>query len=108
VLQDSDWASFSDRLESYHDDVHVWVGGDMVDITTAGYDPVFYAHHCMIDRVWYLWQVKWGIENDTSRQSGQFRWPQSKHLIRRTGHSGRLIIGESGFIFSFIAAIGEF
>jgi tyrosinase len=60
VLQDSDWASFSDRLESYHDDVHVWVGGDMVDITTAGYDPVFYAHHCMIDRVWYLWQVKWG------------------------------------------------
>ena len=48
------------------------------------------------------------IENDTSRQSGQFRWPQSKHFIRRTGYSGRLIIGESGFIFSFIAAIGEF
>ncbi len=38
------------------------------------------------------------IEADTSRQSGQFRWPQSKHLIRRTGHSGRLIIGESGYL----------
>jgi tyrosinase len=60
VLLDSDWASFSDRLESYHDDVHVWVGGDMLDITTAAFDPIFYAHHCMIDRIWYLWQVKNG------------------------------------------------
>jgi tyrosinase len=60
VLTDSDWASLSDRLESFHDDVHVWVGGDMLDVTTAGYDPIFYAHHCMIDRIWYLWQVKWG------------------------------------------------
>jgi len=60
VLLDTDWASFSDRLESYHDDVHVWVGGDMVNITTAAFDPIFYAHHCMIDRIWYLWQVKHG------------------------------------------------
>jgi tyrosinase len=60
LLNDSDWASFSDRIESHHDDVHVWVGGDMLDQTTAGFDPIFYAHHCMIDRVWYLWQVKFG------------------------------------------------
>src|SRR6476620_2349469 len=60
LLTDSDWASFSDRLESYHDEVHVWVGGDMQDIPTAAFDPVFFAHHCMIDRVWYLWQVRHG------------------------------------------------
>jgi tyrosinase len=60
LLLDTDWASFSDRLESFHDDVHVWVGGDMMNITTAAFDPLFYAHHCMIDRVWYLWQVKHG------------------------------------------------
>jgi tyrosinase len=59
-MLDTDWASFSDRLESYHDDVHVWVGGDMTNITTAAFDPIFYAHHCMIDRIWYLWQVKHG------------------------------------------------
>jgi hypothetical protein len=40
------------------------------------------------------------IENDTSRQTGQVRWPQSTHLTLKTGHSGRLIIGESGY-FSF-------
>jgi tyrosinase len=35
LLNDSDWASFSDRLEQFHDDVHVWEGRDMQDITTA-------------------------------------------------------------------------
>ena len=60
VLEDPDWASFSDRLENFHDEVHGWVGGDMGDVTTAAFDPVFFAHHCMIDRVWYLWQVRHG------------------------------------------------
>jgi tyrosinase len=60
VLDDTDWASFSDRLEDFHDAVHGWVGGDMSDVTTAAYDPIFFAHHCMIDRVWYLWQVRHG------------------------------------------------
>jgi tyrosinase len=59
-LDDSDWASVSDRLEDLHDQVHVWVGGDMQDVTTAAYDPLFFAHHCMIDRLWYLWQVRYG------------------------------------------------
>lgn len=61
LLDDSDFASFSDRLEDFHDSVHGWVGGDMGSVSTAAYDPVFFAHHCMIDRLWYLWQVRWGI-----------------------------------------------
>lgn len=61
LLDDSDWPSFSDRLESLHDGVHGWVGGDMGAVTLAAFDPVFWAHHCMIDRIWYLWQVKWGL-----------------------------------------------
>lgn len=60
LLDDADWASFSDRLEDFHDHVHVWVGGDMQDVTTAAYDPLFFAHHCMIDRLWYLWQIRHG------------------------------------------------
>ncbi len=61
LLNDADFASFSDRLEDFHDSVHGWVGGDMGSVSTAAYDPVFFAHHCMIDRLWYLWQVRWGI-----------------------------------------------
>jgi tyrosinase len=66
LYNDTDWSSFSDRLEDFHDRVHGWVGGDMGDVTTAAYDPIFFAHHCMIDRIWYLWQVKHGsrVPND--------------------------------------------
>ncbi len=61
LLDDDDWSSFSDGLENIHDSVHGWVGGDMGSVTTAAYDPIFYAHHCMIDRIWYLWQIRHGI-----------------------------------------------
>jgi tyrosinase len=60
VLADTDFASFSDRLEDFHDAVHGWVGGSMGDVTIAAYDPIFFAHHCMIDRLFYLWQVAHG------------------------------------------------
>lgn len=60
VRKEPDWPSFSDALQNYHDHVHGWVGGDMRNTATAGFDPVFYAHHAMIDRIWYLWQVEHG------------------------------------------------
>jgi tyrosinase len=58
VLGNKDFFTFQTQLESIHDGVHVWVGGTMGDINTAAYDPVFWAHHCMIDRLWYLWQLR--------------------------------------------------
>lgn len=57
VMANRDFLSFQTQLESLHDGVHVWVGGTMESIATAAYDPIFWAHHCMIDRVWYLWQL---------------------------------------------------
>jgi tyrosinase len=36
--------------------VHVWTGGIMQDIASAAYDPVFFAHHVMVDRCWRIWQ----------------------------------------------------
>ena len=32
----------------------------MSDVTAAAFDPIFFAHHCMVDRLWYLWQVRHG------------------------------------------------
>jgi tyrosinase len=49
---------FQEQLEGFHNDVHVWVGGHMSDIPFAAYDPIFWAHHTMIDRVWRLWQLR--------------------------------------------------
>lgn len=58
VLDASTFADFSNRLENVHNDVHGWVGGSMSIIPVAAFDPVFWAHHAMIDRLWYLWQQR--------------------------------------------------
>jgi tyrosinase len=29
----------------------------MSAVPIAAYDPIFWAHHAMIDRLWYLWQI---------------------------------------------------
>jgi tyrosinase len=60
VLANRDFLTFQTQLESIHDGVHVWTGGTMGNIPVAAYDPLFWAHHCMIDRVWYLWQLRHG------------------------------------------------
>jgi hypothetical protein len=56
-----------------HGDIHVVVGGvitgenvngAMSDIPTAAFDPVFWAHHANIDRMWAVWMAasgkQWG------------------------------------------------
>jgi tyrosinase len=64
-------------LESPHDDLHLAVGGfdvpnqgeygqvagangDMGENNTAGMDPIFFFHHCNIDRMFWLWQKRHG------------------------------------------------
>lgn len=39
----------------YHNMVHVAVGGDMGMVSSAAKDPVFWLHHCNVDRLWSLW-----------------------------------------------------
>jgi tyrosinase len=58
VLENSSFAIFQSQLEEIHNRVHGWVGGTMGDPSVAAYDPIFWAHHGMIDRLWYLWQLK--------------------------------------------------
>ncbi|MBV9869176.1 MAG: tyrosinase family protein [Frankiaceae bacterium] len=58
LIKLSDFEDFSQQLESQvHGLVHMWVGGTMGMIPLAAYDPVFWAHHTMVDRIWYLWQL---------------------------------------------------
>jgi tyrosinase len=64
-------------LESPHNSIHLAVGGfdvpgqhdyspipdangDMGENNTAGFDPIFFFHHCFIDRVFWLWQQRHG------------------------------------------------
>jgi tyrosinase len=58
ILDLGDFLDFSQQLEQVHDEVHVWVGGTVAEIPYAAYDPIFFAHHAMIDRLWRLWQLR--------------------------------------------------
>jgi polyphenol oxidase len=65
-----------------HGPVHIWTGDpslqaanpDMGVLATAARDPIFFAHHCNIDRLWDVWlnqgqgrtnpqSSTWGIES---------------------------------------------
>lgn len=39
-----------------HNRVHVWVGGSMLPGTSPN-DPVFFLHHCFVDKLWADWQA---------------------------------------------------
>jgi tyrosinase len=53
-----------------HDGVHVLVGGDdglMSDPRTAARDPIFWLHHCNVDRLWEVWLRKGGGRANPTR-----------------------------------------
>jgi tyrosinase len=61
ALAQRDYDHFRGAVEQLHNNVHVWVGGQdghMGQIPFAAYDPIFWAHHTMIDRLWRLWQLQ--------------------------------------------------
>ncbi|MER7849635.1 tyrosinase family protein [Kitasatospora sp. NPDC096077] len=60
-------AGFRNRLEGFlpagqssmHNRVHDWIGRDMIPISSPN-DPVFFLHHCNVDRIWESWMSKNG------------------------------------------------
>jgi tyrosinase len=58
ILNLGDFLDFSQQIEQVHDDVHILIGGTVADIPYAAYDPIFWAHHAMIDRLWRIWELR--------------------------------------------------
>lgn len=72
-------------LEQPHNNIHLAVGGfdvpgqgdlspiegangDMGENNTAGLDPIFYFHHCNVDRMFWVWQKKHQNELNSMNQ----------------------------------------
>ncbi|XP_078176021.1 polyphenol oxidase, chloroplastic-like [Carex rostrata] len=54
-----------------HGNVHIWTGDrnqpnveDMGTFYSAARDPIFFAHHANIDRMWYVWKKLGGKHRD--------------------------------------------
>jgi tyrosinase len=59
VLGRGEFLDFSGALEQLHNRVHGWVNGHMGTIEFAAFDPIFWAHHTMVDRIWRVWQLRY-------------------------------------------------
>ncbi|KGO40736.1 Concanavalin A-like lectin/glucanases superfamily [Penicillium expansum] len=67
------------NIEYIHNNVHGWTGsaGHMGNVPVASFDPLFFLHHCNIDRLFAIWQAlnpdKWmdniPTDNTTIRDS---------------------------------------
>ncbi|WP_298143509.1 tyrosinase family protein [Flavobacterium sp.] len=42
--------------QTFHNNIHNWVGGQMATFIESGFDPLFYGHHGNCDRIWTAWQ----------------------------------------------------
>lgn len=45
-----------------HGQVHIYVGGHLLSDASPN-DPLFFLHHCNVDRLFAEWQDRWGIYN---------------------------------------------
>ncbi|KAI9710947.1 MAG: hypothetical protein M1820_002384 [Bogoriella megaspora] len=78
VLDASDYEDFNQRLElGPHLAIPHGVRGDFTKFT-APYDPVFYLHHCQLDRLWWLWQQR-DIQARLNDYGGGVRGGSSKN-----------------------------
>lgn len=79
-----------------HGSVHSDVGGLMSAFDTAGLDPIFWLHHCNIDRLWEAWAHQRGRVNPD-----QARW---KDLVFHFhDESGEEVTGTSGSVVDTVA-----
>ena len=57
--------NFKNKEENFaemHNKVHLYIGGLMMHVATSSNDPIFWLHHCNIDRLYEKWFEKYGDE----------------------------------------------
>src|SRR5262249_27757446 len=63
IFTDTNFFTFSHQIEGTpHNTVHGYIGGTMGSGGSA-LDPIFWAHHCMVDYCWNKWNIELGNNN---------------------------------------------
>jgi tyrosinase len=63
IFADTNFYTFSTQLEGTpHNTVHSTIG-DTFGTGGSASDPLFWAHHCMVDYSWYKWNIELGNSN---------------------------------------------
>ncbi|KAM0190625.1 hypothetical protein ACHAPA_009838 [Fusarium lateritium] len=56
-MQDEFQGRFADEFLGLHAAGHFVMGGDSSDLFSSPNDPVFFLHHSMVDRIYWIWQA---------------------------------------------------
>lgn len=56
----TDYFNAQSSINGPHGSVHVTVSGNMSSVSSAAQDPIFWAHHSQVDRLWNLWLAQGG------------------------------------------------
>jgi tyrosinase len=92
---------FTGRLELVpHDFVHTSVGGWMQNVPSAAGDPIFFMHHCQIDRLYAAWEAKpdasynWGT---TASDPDENTWKKTKMgaFVDENGQLVKVTLGDA-------------
>lgn len=67
---------YADPSETYYNEIYQEkMSGLMANVPSAGFDPVFWLHHSMIDRIWESWDVSIYGQRPTLEQLKANPWP---------------------------------
>lgn len=112
ALSEANFNDFSSEIEGApHGSVHVEVGGDMGGFDLAARDPIFYAHHANVDKVWSDWMkadashtapatAAW--QNQTSGFFNQNKVWQTIRNIDTVDHEAKLRYIYAGRTWDFV------
>lgn len=87
-------------LETPHNTIHTSVGGSggsMSTVSTAAHDPLFWLHHCNVDRYFYNWMLR-VTKNFTNKLSPNEILPETLKLWLTPFHTGQInLLAEDNF-----------
>jgi hypothetical protein len=85
-----------------HNVVHGSIGGNMGGFNTAGQDPIFWLHHCNIDRLWEKWRAQGGGRvnptTDSTWMNTNFTFvDENKNFVQMSGADVRYTINQLNY-----------
>jgi tyrosinase len=95
---------FSAELDgNLHGTIHGQIGGDMEGVPTAAQDPIFWLHHCNIDRLWASWNAA-GAKNpsDNTFKNEQFTFADRTAKAKKNACGGALDTAPLGYQYDVL------
>jgi len=85
-----DYFSTQSSINGPHGSVHTTIGGNMFAVESAAQDPIFWAHHAQVDRIWNLWLAQGGgrsspVGNSTWRNTTYTFFDECCQPVRMKG-----------------------